>query len=157
MTKPDNSTSPSRTAPHLAQGEKRVFVFFDLMEKRSSFSPRVTSLPLEKWSPSPLGSIKATLLVSDCWRHWQVHVRGTENKFRPRVGACCLPQTLNSVLWSQACMKRSGFWFQTCKFQEPSQDSNGHKNFKKIKKWKTKAHSLLMSYSKHSTKLINKV
>jgi hypothetical protein len=33
-------------------------------------------------------------------------------------------------------MKRSGFWFQTCKFQEPSQDSNGHQNFKKNQKMK---------------------
>jgi hypothetical protein len=32
------------------------------------------------------------------------------------------------------------------------QNSNGHKNSKiKSKKWKTKAHSLLMSYSKHSS------
>jgi hypothetical protein len=30
------------------------------------------------------------------------------------------------------------------------QDSNGHKNSKKNKNMKTKAHSLLMSYSKHS-------
>ena len=78
------------------------------------------------------------------------------------------------------------FWFQTWKFQKPSQelhfgvttndtclifhihvlnlfkswsnlgfgqDSNGHN----LKKWKIKAHSLLMSHSKHSIKLINKV
>jgi hypothetical protein len=79
------------------------------------------------------------------------------------------------------------FWFQTWKFQKPSQDrasfwsdyegymlnfhihvlnlfkswsnlgfdqdSNGHN----LKKCKIKAHSLLMSYSKHSIKLINKV
>ena len=78
------------------------------------------------------------------------------------------------------------FWFQTWKFQKPSQelhfgvtkkhtcllfhihvlnlfkswstlgfdqDSNGHKNTKKT----MKNQGLLMSYSKHSIKLINKV
>ncbi len=80
--------------------------------------------------------------------------------------------------------KRSGFGFQTWKFEKPprsfilewqrriqaylfhfhvlnlfksysnlgfDQDSNRHKNSKKMKKWKTKSHSLLMSYSKHSS------
>ena len=82
-------------------------IFFAMF--KFGFRPHVTSLPLEKWSPSPLGSIKASLFVSDCWRHWQVHVRGTENKFRPRVGACCLPQTLNSVFMKSSMHEEK--WF----------------------------------------------
>ena len=40
--------------------------------------------------------------------------------------------------------------FKSCSNLGFDQDSNGHKNLKKMKKWNTNAHSLLMSYSKHS-------
>jgi hypothetical protein len=43
-TRPDNSTPPGRTAPHVAQGEKRGIFFIDLMEKKNLlFSPSVTA------------------------------------------------------------------------------------------------------------------
>ena len=40
------------------------------------------------------------------------------NIFKPDK-SCIYPLTLNSVLWSRSSMKRSGFGFQTWKFQKP--------------------------------------